>query len=421
MAYTADLHLHSRYARGTSPALSVGTLAHWARLKGIDVLSTGDFTHPAWLRELKASLTPREDGLLALHQESVLDENEYPLFVLGTEVSCVYAQGGRTRRVHLLCLAPGFDVVGRICDVLGRYGSLAADGRPTLGLSARDVAEAVLDCDPGCEIIPAHAWTPWFSVFGSKGGFDSLPECFGDMLPHIHAIETGLSSDPLMNWGVPQLENLTLVSFSDAHSAPRLGRELTVFEGTPSYEGLRTALRDQAVSHTVEFFPEEGKYHYDGHRRCGVCQKPEVSRRTVGRCPECGRGLTLGVLHRIEALSAGTASVHRGVDGLYRDPDGMRPPFRRLVPLEEIIAEVLGKGRAAKGVQAVYQQVLGVCGTELAALENADFGTLADSGGELLAEAVLRMRRGTVEIEPGYDGVYGKVRTAADPAPIAVQ
>ena len=266
--------------RAAGPALTRESRAHGAGRKGVDRVTTAEFTHPVWLAGLKAKLGPLDDGLFALPAQRAAGTARR--FVLGTEVSCVYPQGGRSHRLHLLVLAPDFGAVDRLCAALGPHGKLASDGRPTLRLSAREVVELALGADRRCEVIPAHVWTPWYSVYGSRGGFDSLAECFGDMAPHIHAIETGLSSDPAMNWRVPELDGVSIVSFSDAHSASRIGRELTVFEGEPSYDGLRAALAEGAIAHTVELHPEEGKYHYDGHRRCGVCQPAARTRGGSG-------------------------------------------------------------------------------------------------------------------------------------------
>ena len=401
VTYTADLHLHSRYARGTSPSLDLDSLSHWARLKGIDLLATGDFTHPAWLAELREKLTPVPGGLFAYGQV---------LFILGTEVSCVYQQGERTHRLHLLVYAPSFEAVDRLCAAFAPHGALASDGRPMLDLSGREVVEAALSADPRCEVVPAHAWTPWYSVYGSKGGFDSLEECFGDMLPHIHAVESGLSSDPAMNWRVPELDGLSIVSYSDAHSPPRMGRELTVFEGKPSYDGYRDALAEGRIASTVEFFPEEGKYHYDGHRKCKVCQAPEVTAAQGERCPACGRKLTLGVAYRLEALAGRVPAVELAPDGLLRDPAGVRPPFRRLVPLQEIIAQALGNGVGAKKVQRAYAAIVERVGNELRVLQEAPLEAIASVAGERVADGVGRVRRGELSIQPGYDGAYGTVR-----------
>ena len=404
MTYRADLHLHSSFARGTSPSLSLESLVEWAGIKGIDLLASADFTHPAWLAELKSKLVPVDGDLFMLSGTPPGG----PRFILGTELSCVFWQDGRSHRLHLLVYAPDLAAVDRLCAVLAPYGNLASDGRPILNLSGRDVVEIALNADHRCEVVPAHAWTPWYSVYGSKGGFDSLSECFGDMLPHVHAIETGLSSDPSMNWRVPELDALAIVSFSDAHSVQRMGRGLTVFAGEPSYDGFRSALTGQGIEYTVEFYPEEGKYHYDGHRKCGVCQHPAVTMERGDRCPVCGRKLTVGVLNRIEALSEREASVEAR-DGFYRDPAGKRPPFKRLVPLEEVIAEAMGRGVGTKGVRAAYLGLVSQVGHEMAVLEEAQLDAIASVAGERIAEAVDRVRQGNVAISPGYDGVYGRV------------
>ncbi len=409
MTYRADLHLHSSFARGTSPSLSLESMAEWAGMKGIDLLSSADFTHPVWLAELKSKLVADDEGLFTLSGSPP----DGPLFILGTELSCVYQQEGRTHRLHLLVFAPDFAAVDRLCAVLGRYGSLPSDGRPILKLSGRDVVEIALSADPRCEVVPAHAWTPWYSVYGSKGGFDSLAECFGDMLPHVHAIETGLSSDPSMNWRVPELDGLSIISFSDAHSVQRMGRELTMFAGEPSYDGFRSALTQgrlaqSGIEYTVEFYPEEGKYHYDGHRKCGVCQHPAVTMEQGDRCPVCGRKLTVGVLHRMEALSRRPEAIEAR-DGFFRDPTGTRPPFKRLVPLEEVIAGAMGRGVGTKGVRATYLDLVARVGDELLVLEEAALDAIEGVAGERVAEAVGRVRRGDVAVSPGYDGVYGRV------------
>jgi len=335
-----------------------------------------------------------------------------PKVILGTEVSCIYPQGGRSHRVHLLLFAPNFEVVHKLCAAFAAHGSLIADGRPMLKMSSRDVLATALNIDDRCEVVPAHAWTPWYSVYGSKGGFDSLADCFGDLVGEIHAVETGLSSDPSMNWRVPELDGVSLVSFSDAHSAQRMGREFTVFTGEPTYDSFRQALVDGAIDHTVEFFPEEGKYHYDGHRKCGVCQQPAVTLERGDRCPVCGRMLTIGVLNRIESLSRKPDTVQQSESGLFVDPAGRRPPFRRLVPLVEVIAAALGRGPATKGVRAVYDQLIAHLGTESHLLQHATSDAIAAIAGERVALGVIAAREGRVTIEPGYDGVYGTVCSA---------
>ena len=414
MSYTADLHIHSRYAAGTSPGLSLETLSWWAGVKGVDLLACGDFTHPAWLAELKEKLRPSDDGLFGLAPEAARPPARgaarSPRFVLGTEISCVYFQDGHGRRLHLLVLAPDFEAVDSLRSAFAPYGDLDGDGRPTLRLSGRDAVESALTVDPACEVIPAHAWTPWYGAYGSRGGFDSLQACFGDMTPHIHAVETGLSSDPAMNWRVRELDGRTLVSFSDAHSAPRLARELTTFPGDPSYDGLLHALRRGGVEWTAEFYPEEGKYHLDGHRKCGVRLHPAESMERRGACPSCGRRLTLGVLHRTEAISERPPiEPEASPDGLLRDPNGARPPFRRLLPLEEIIAAAQGRRVAAKSVRAAYLQLIETVGPEMRVLIEAATPDIAAVAGELVAEGVLRARRGEVVVSPGYDGEYGAV------------
>ena len=398
--YSADLHLHSPFAYACSKNLTLENLASWARIKGIQLLASGDFTHPAWRKELGCKLQPEEQGLFAYNGVH---------FILGTEVSCVYSQGGRVRRVHLLLLAPDLPTVDRIIQALaGVKTNLESDGRPTLGMSARDFTALALDVNPDCVVIPAHVWTPWYGAFGSKTGFADLEECFLDMASHIHAVETGLSSDPAMNWRVPWLEDKAIVSFSDAHSPPKLGREFTVFHGELSYRGLVDSLTRNRIAYTVEFYPEEGKYHYTGHRKCGVCQSPDDTAEYGPDCPKCGRPMTLGVLHRIQGMSEGPALETRGADGFVRDGK-RRPPFIRLVPLVEIVAAVANVRPSAKRVQTEYLRLTREFGSEIQVLMSAEAGELSRVAGEPLAQAVLRARAGKVDIQPGYDGEYGKV------------
>ena len=403
--FVADLHIHSRYAYACSKNLTFSNLASAARTKGIDLLATGDFTHPAWLSELEAGLREVDYGTF---------EHGGINFVAGTEVSCVFKQGGRSRRIHILLFLPSFASVKRLNNELLKRGSkLESDGRPAVKMPAADLTALAMEIDPEAVVIPAHIWTPWYGMFGSKSGFDSLEECFGDMATEVRAVETGLSSDPSMNWGIPELAGRAIVSFSDAHSLPNLGRESTVFMGQPTYAGLRDAIRDNAIAYTVEFHPEEGKYHYDGHRNCGVCRSPQdVGSEGDVACPSCGRPLTLGVLNRVLSLS-GRAGDGRnrgpGPDGFIRPDDG-RPPFLRLVPLEELLSEALGVGRRSKAVQRVYQELCVELGGELEVLFKAGGADLRQAAGDRVAEAVLRARTGEVSVEPGYDGQYGRVR-----------
>jgi len=392
MSYIADLHLHSRYAYACSKNLTLTNMAAWAKLKGIDLLSSADFTHPAWLTELEEKLTPEQDGYL---------EFDGVRFVLGTEISCVFKQGGRSRRVHLLLFVSNFDTVHAIRKMLeGLNCKLNGDGRPTVGASARDLTARLLEIDQACVVVPAHIWTPWYGMLGSKSGFDSLDECFGDMAPYVPAVETGLSSDPEMNWKVPALLGKTIVSFSDAHSLPNMGRELTVFGGEAYYSNLAAGLRNNGVEKTLEFYPEEGKYHYSGHRKCGVSQTPEETRLLGDRCPECGRPLTLGVMHRVEELSTETII----------SAEGAKRPFSKLVPLIELVSLCLSKSRTAKSVGLAYQLICAELGGEVRVLTQVGYEDLKQVGGESLALAVTRVREGQVSISAGFDGQYGVVK-----------
>jgi len=436
MTFIADLHIHSKYAYATSKDLSLEKLAYWAKLKGIDLLACGDFTHPAWFAELADKLEDGEDGLYRFQGTN---------FVLGTEVSCVYRQEEHQRRVHVLLFLPDLASVARLSSELARFGKLESDGRPTLKLSVRDLAELALGVNPQCLVIPAHVWTPWYGLYGSKSGFDRLDDAFLDMAKHIHAVETGLSSDPAMNWMVPQLRDKTIVSFSDAHSLPKLGREVTVFEAPLSYSGLSQALAENLVAYTAEFHPQEGKYHFDGHRKCGVSQHPSETSRLGVACPVCDKPLTLGVLHRVRYLTQqkegpcaptqlgraqpgaeGEAVPDSGgfvrspapereavpdPGGFVRSLDG-RPPFIRLLPLQEIIAALWGRGVATKAVQKEYMSLVAELGSELELLIWAGERDLVSVAGEELARAILQARHGHVRVEPGYDGVYGRVSLA---------
>ena len=400
MIYSADLHLHSPYARATSRELTFENMARWARIKGIDLLASADFTHPEWFAETKSKLRPTGDGLY---------ECNGARFVLGTEVNCNGYQGGRNRRIHMLMFAPSIEVVERINKALNGKGLLASDGRPTLHMTPRELLETLLHIDERIMLIPAHAWTPHFGIYGSRTGFDSLEECFGELTTHILAIETGLSSDPAMNWRMPELDDVSIVSFSDAHSLPKMARELTIIDGELSYDGLRQALKEQSIAYTVEFFPEEGKYHHSGHRKCGVNLSPDEVAKTGETCPVCGRRMTLGVMQRTEMLARRDASDYRDDDGFVRREGGRRPPFRSLVGLQQIVAESMRRGVNTKGVRARYMQLVDELGSELHILMDANTSDISRVGGERIAEGVEWVRRGDIVIEPGYDGVFGKV------------
>ena len=404
MAFVADLHFHSSYAMATSRELNLENLSRWAKIKGIDLLASADFTHPTWFQETRDKLRDSGDGLY---------EYKGVKFVLGTEVNCAAYQGGKHRRIHLLVFAPSLDTVARINAALANKGNLNGDARPTLHISATDLVSTLLELDSRCLVVPAHAWTPWFGIFGSKSGFDSLEECFGDTAGSIYAIETGLSSDPAMNWMIPELDSRSLVSFSDAHSLPKLGRELTIFDGELSYQGLSDALKSQSISYTVEFFPQEGKYHLSGHRKCGVRYYPSEVESHGSRCPVCRRPMTLGVMQRVTELADRQVATWTDADGFTR-ADNNRPPFKRLLALESIIAQALHAGIKTKKVQTEYSRLTTEFSSELEVLTSAPLSDIAKVSGEQVAEAVARVRNGDLTIEPGYDGLYGAVKVWPD-------
>jgi uncharacterized protein (TIGR00375 family) len=410
MPFLADLHVHSRYSRATSPDMSPESIWRWAQLKGISVMGTGDCTHPAWLRELGEKLQPEGNGLFALRQEhrtggvpsSCRSEVS---FILSGEISCIYRKNGRTRKVHALVLLPDLSSVERLNGALRRIGNLHSDGRPILGLDAKELLSLTLDASPDALFIPAHAWTPHFSVFGAASGFNSLAECFEELAPHIHAIETGLSSDPPMNWRISALDRVTLISNSDAHSASKIGREANILDTELSYRGITDAIcTRRGFAGTIEFFPEEGKYHYDGHRQCGVCLSPDAAMANDLRCPACGGKLTVGVQHRVAELADRRAG-ERPADA---------PGYTSVVPLAEIIAETCAAGVNTKKVSVRYQDLLAHIGPELHILIDAPLGEIERAGSPAVAGAIGRMRKGRIIIAPGYDGVYGKIRVCDD-------
>lgn len=415
MRYIADVHLHSRFARATSKTLNPENLYRWSRLKGLTVVGTGDFTHPVWVEELRDQLEPAEEGLFQLRPElrRAVDA-ELPRacrgetrFVLSVEISLIYKKNGKTRKIHHVVLMPSFDAVARLNARLGAIGNLTSDGRPILGLDSRDLVEICLEACDEVLFIPAHIWTPHFAVLGASSGFDTLDECFEDMLPHIFAVETGLSSDPPMNWRLSMLDDYAIVSNSDAHSPQKLAREATCFDAELSFRGMYEALRDRDPTRfigTLEFYPEEGKYHFDGHRKCDVCWKPSQTLGAKGLCPVCGRKLTVGVLHRVERLA----------DRAEGDRPAVAMPYENLVPLPEIIGSVLQVGPTSKRVQAAYETMLSTHGPELEILRETPVEAIAKTGDPLIAEGIRRMREGEVHIAPGYDGVYGKIRVFSD-------
>jgi DNA helicase-2/ATP-dependent DNA helicase PcrA len=461
MRIVADLHIHSRYSLATSSKLKPTYLDRWARIKGIDLIGTGDCTHPAWLSELRESLEPAEEGLFRLKAETrrAFDSGEAlaaglpepwparddargalgdddpaaaeigPRFVLSGEISTIYSRDGRTRKIHHLVILPDFAAAAAFQARLERVGNISSDGRPILGIDSRELFSLLLDADDRSILVPAHIWTPWFSALGARSGFDSIDECYGDLAPRIGAIETGLSSNPPMNWAVSSLDRFAIISNSDAHSPEKLGREATILDTTRSFAGLAAALapleraggeRAGRVARTIEFFPQEGKYHYDGHRACGVVMAPDESAQRGGICPVCGKHLTPGVLGRVAELA------DRPVDESATCPaesEGTnRRPYCSLIPLPELLAELLRTGAASKRVAAAYGELVSRSGSEFALLldqSEAEIEARAAGGiaggisGELLAEAVGRMRSGRVSITPGYDGEYGVIRAFA--------
>ncbi len=412
MPFIADLHVHSKYSRATSRDMCPEGLWRAAQLKGIRVIATGDFTHPAWIRELQDKLEPAEQGLYALKRK--LRTADVPAtcaaevsFVLSAEISCIYRKNDRTRKVHAVVLMPDIAAALRLNKALEKIGNVRSDGRPILGLDAKELLRMTLDASPDGLFIPAHAWTPWFSVFGAMSGFDSLEECFDELTPQIHAIETGLSSDPAMNWRLSALDRITLVSNSDAHSAAKIGREANVFDASISYDAMLRAIKTkQGFGGTIEFFPEEGKYHFDGHRDCKVSLTPRETERGNFRCPVCGKNVTVGVMHRVEKL----ADRQEG----FRPKNA--PGYRSIIPLAEVIAEAFGAGVNTKKVQTAYVRVLEELGNEFSVLLDADPKALGAVSIPEIGEAVALMRAGKVRITPGYDGEYGKIRIFERPA-----
>jgi uncharacterized protein (TIGR00375 family) len=394
----ADFHIHSKYSRATSKEMDVTLLDKWAKIKGIDLLGTGDFTHPAYFAELCEKLDPTGNGLFRLKTQP-----DSVHFMLTTELNHIYSDQGKTRRVHMMVFAPSFQVVEKIIASLSGWGNLASDGRPILQLSVKQLVKMILDISDACMLIPAHIWTPWYSLFGDQSGYDSIEEAFDEWTPYIKALETGLSSDPSMNWRLSSLDGITLISNSDAHSPSKLGREVNIFDCEMDYQVITEILRTKdrrRFLKTVEFFPEEGKYHYDGHRNCNVLFSPEETKEHQGRCPACGKPVTVGVMHRVEELAD--------------RPEGFLPdqpiPFVRLVPLQEIVAEALGLGVETTGVVREYERLIEKGGSEFRILLDLSSEELAMFVPERILEGILRVREGKLSIRPGYDGLYGDVK-----------
>ena len=392
--FICDFHVHSKYSRATSADMDIEHLAKWAKIKGIDLLGTGDFTHPEWLGELKKNLAPVEYGVF---------EHNDTFFILTSEVSNIYFKAGKSRKIHNIIIAPSFEVVAEINKALSEYGDLYSDGRPILRLESDKLVKKILSVEKNCMIIPAHIWTPHFSLFGANSGFDSIEECFEEETPHIYALETGLSSDPAMNWRCSALDRLTLVSNSDSHSPKKIGREANIFNSKMNYldiiETLKTKDKKRFL-YTIEFFPEEGKYHWDGHRKCSLRLSPAESRKVNNICPTCGSKLTIGVMHRVEKLCD-------------RDQNFVldnSPGYKHMVPLAEIIAGALGIGAETVGVEKEYTKLIGIFGSEFNILLNVPEEELRKRCSPKVAVGILRTREGKIKVIPGYDDVYGEVK-----------
>ncbi len=403
MHYIADLHTHSHYAYATSNNLNLETLYQWAHIKGIQVLGTGDFTHPAWFQELQDKLVPDGTGFYQLKNPPSLTHKSLSAevrYCLSTEVCTIHTDAGKVRKNHSLLYAPDLATVAKLNAKLSTIGNLAADGRPILGLSPRDLLEIVLSVSDRAYLIPAHVWTPWFSTLGSKSGYDSVEACFKDLTNHIFALETGLSSDPAMNRRLSALDRYTMVSNSDAHSPQNLGREVNLFDTACTYDAMFEALKtQQGFLGTLEFFPQEGKYYLDGHRNCGVCLQPTTSLQYKNLCPACGKKLTIGVLHRVESLADRQESQN----------PAHAADFGYIIPLPEIVAEIQGLGVASKAVQKQYFHIIGLFGNEFTFLHDTPLEDIQKHLGSIYAEAIHRLRNHLVTPKPGYDGLYGTI------------
>ncbi len=418
MELILDLHIHSHYSRATSRDCNLEGLYKWGKIKGINIIGTGDFTHPAWFAELQEKLEPAEPGLYRLKEnlsKSIDAElpksvrNNLMRFILTVEISNIYSKSGKVRKLHNVVVAPSFECVSEINTQLARIGNLKADGRPILGLDSKELLRMTLKTDSRMLFIPAHIWTPWFAMFGSKSGFDTIEEAFEELTPEIKAIETGLSSDPFMNWRLDQLKNVAILSNSDAHSPQKLGREATVLNldmkaslSELSYDNIIDAIRknDERLVGTIEFFPQEGKYHFDGHRACKIRFTPEETKKHQGICPVCHNPLTVGVDYRVGEL-ANHAETYR---------PGKHKSVEYIIPLTEVIAELEGVKSATKNVWGIYERVYSALGNEFDILRKISTEEIAEAGFSNLSDAIKRMRSGKVYVDPGYDGVYGVIK-----------
>jgi uncharacterized protein (TIGR00375 family) len=399
MKIVADLHIHSKYSRATSKALDLFEIEKWAKIKGVDLISCADFTHPVWFKHLQDNLTETSPGIY-----QIKNSKSGIKFFISTEISCIYSKNDKVRRQHIVLFSPSLEVAEKISKELDKIGKLKSDGRPILGLDAKELLKICLAIDEKIMVIPAHAWTPWFSIFGSKSGFDSLEECYEELTPYIYAIETGLSSDPEMNWLLSALDNITLISNSDAHSGQTIAREANVFDlDSLSYEEIYNIIKNRDKKkflYTIEFFPEEGKYHLDGHRSCNVCLMPKETEKNKNICPVCKKPLTVGVLNRVEKL----ADRQKVINSL------KKIPFKSLVPLAEIIAEYYKQNKNTKKVQISYFEFIEKGKSELNILLNLKEEELKKIIPDIIVKGILRVREGKVKRTPGYDGEFGKIK-----------
>lgn len=442
MQYASDFHLHSKYSRAVSRDMVLSTMAHFARLKGLDIITASDWTHPLWFKEISAQLEEVGEGVYRLKSQISRPKVDQPLaekpvhFILSTEISSIYSQGGRVRRIHNLVFAPNLETAAKINKKLFERGcNLLADGRPIIGLSSRALLELILEVDELAFLIPCHVWTPHFGIYGSASGFDSLEEAFGDLSSYIYGIETGLSSDPEMNWMMPELENRSILSFSDAHSPLKMGREATVFElEALSFPNIKRAIRKSRqttlsflkdkkkvepaknkVLYTMEFYPEEGKYHYSGHRNCGVVFSPEQTKEKKDICTSCNKKLTEGVFVRVGQLGRMEKAALERKQNAYglvwhTDKTKQHPPYVKLVPLLEIAAESVLTSTNSQKAKDLYYKLCQELGSELDVLLKSSYEDIERVGGKVVAEGVSKVRRGDIIVEPGYDGVYGVVK-----------
>lgn len=441
MEYVCDFHLHSKYSRAVSQAMVLPEIEKWAVKKGIDVLSAADFTHPLWFRELKSQLVEDGQGIYKIKDQKSKIKNVS--FILSTEISSIYTQGGKVRRIHNLVFVPNIETAEKLNNELLKRGcNLSADGRPIIGLSSRNLLELILSIDPNSYLIPCHAWTPWFSLYGSNSGFDSIDECFQDLSSEIFGIETGLSSDPEMNWRIKELDSRSILSFSDAHSAIKMGREATVFElENLSFSNIKKSIQKtqntqisgasdnqivrlsdspsfpsvpNRILYTIEFYPEEGKYHYTGHRNCGVKQTPQETKEKGAICPVCKRPLTVGVMHRVEKLAQRPTDVRNSSDEYgvtwVEDPTGLHPKYVKLVPLIEILAESLSVMPGSLKVLSTFDEMVAKFGSELNILIKTPISDIEKVFGAKISEGIKKVRKQDISVDPGFDGEFGKVK-----------